>query len=137
MRLRHVGAAFAAGIASLAIPVAGWLVQFMKGSAGDQDDAPFRASAVLLILSPVLVLVCSAWFMVSTWALRRLGRLTLRALLGVSCVVCLLSGALFAVQDFGVGSLGDAAISFATFGFGACACLAVGSWVWWLLRSAA
>jgi cation transport ATPase len=135
--VRSMGASLASAIASLAIPFAVFLSTFLKGSAGDHDDAPFRASGALLMLSPLYVIIGTAWFMVSTWALRRFGKLTLRSLVTLSLVASLLFGVFAAVDRVDIGGLGDAAFSFLVFGTIAFVCLSLGSCVWWLVRPAA
>ena len=101
------------------------------------DDAPFRAAGVLLLLLPVFVFSGTVWFLVSTSILRRLGRLALRSLMTLSLVPSLIIGGLFAVQGFGVGGLGDAAVSCVLSGVGTFICVGVGNCVWWLMRPAA
>src|SRR5262245_23065340 len=123
MRVRKIAVAFASALASLAIPTAVWLWTFSRGAPTAADDAPFRASAGLLILTPVFAVVGTVWFMVSTWAPRRFGKLTLRSLMALSLVVSLLFGAFAAADGFKIGGLHDVAIFFVLFGVSAFVCL--------------
>ena len=88
------------------------------------------------MLTPVSVLLCAAWFMGSTWALGRFGKLTYRSLVMLAVIISLLVATVFAVGGFDVGGLTDAAISFAVFGLCTFVCLTIGYSVWWLLRPA-
>jgi hypothetical protein len=86
-----------------------------------------------LILSPVLVLVGTVWFLVATWGLKRLGRLEFRFLMLLLFVVSVLLGAYLAFQGLGPTWFK----AFATFGLGGFICLALGGCVWWQLRPVA
>jgi hypothetical protein len=139
--MRLLTSAFAAGVASLVLPVALDIIVFFEGpgidAAGRPDNDPYRAAAVLLMLTPAFLVLATGYFVLATWALRHLDRLSRATLLALSAAVALAIALFFAERGFQSFGVRDAAISFFLFGSFSFCSLAVGSVVLWRLRPAA
>ena len=132
----------AAGGAAWVVPAVMSMSVFLSGpgvdSSGSPDNAPYRAAAFLLILSPIFIGLLSAYFFAVAYVLRRLGIMSLLSLVSVNLVLSLVIGWEFYGQGMVVGGAEDALFSFITFGLGAFICLGLGSvfWHWEASRTA-
>ena len=98
---------------------------------GQPDDAPRRASGVLIVFSPVLVLVFGAIVAAAALVLRLIRHHTFKALLGIAFILGICLGVFFAVNGYALDGLRDAVISFAVFSVAGFVCFGLGAVVWW------
>ena len=133
--LRAVGAALASWVIPFGLGAAAFLAGPGLNARGEVDDAPYRAGAGLLFLTPIFLTVLTAYFLTLTAILGKLKRLTLSTLLGVAAVMGAGVGSSFYNQGLAVGGRSDAIRSFLTFSLGTFICLGSGcAMSWWLGR---
>ncbi len=133
--LRAVGAALASWVIPFGLGAAAFLAGPGLNARGEVDDAPYRAGAGLLFLTPIFLTVLTAYFLTLTAILGKLKRLTLSTLLGVAAVMGAAVGSSFYNQGLAVGGRSDAIRSFLTFSLGTFICLGSGcAMSWWLGR---
>lgn len=111
-----------------------WIVQQGSGALPDGDDAPYRASVLLLMFGmPAAFVLALAYFAVGTLALRAAGVLRLQFVLLASLIPSIAIASTFARQGFLAFGVRDALISFLTFGSCTLLSLVLGSLSWWLV----
>src|SRR6266404_6273825 len=124
--LRAVGAALASWVIPFGLGAAAFFAGPGVNRRGEVDDAPYRAGAGLLFLTPIFLTVLTAYFLTLTAILGRLKRLTLSTLVLVTAVVSVALGGSFYKQGLAVGGRSDAVFSLLTFGVGTFICLGSG-----------
>ncbi|HXX68226.1 MAG TPA: hypothetical protein VEK07_13635 [Polyangiaceae bacterium] len=96
-------AALAAAMTAFSIPLVvgtwGWLTWSDVNELGEPDDAPRRACAVLLMLSPLLIGFAALYFFVLGALLRRFRLPTFHGMAAAALCVSAVWGILAAVQD--------------------------------------
>jgi hypothetical protein len=140
-RMSQIARAIGAAIVSWSIPAGLCLYGFLSGpgtgtdASGRPDDAPWRASAFLLMLSPVFIVVLSGYFLALTTILRRLNRLSAVWMLAASLIVSVAFGIEFYRQGLAFGGESDAIISFQVMSLAVFLGLTPGSFFWlWRTR---
>ena len=137
--VRAIGAAVVACL----LPVIFLAHVFLSGGdtlpSGEPDNAPFRAAAILLMLSPALLALVTVYFLSVTWVLGRFDAISLRSMLIAASIPSIVHGAVFYRQGLAIGGQSDALQSFFYFALPIFASLSFGSvlWLWWFKRSAA
>jgi hypothetical protein len=126
---------FVAGIGSLAVPVILALMSSVgesrQSGAGLLDDAPARASSVLLMLTPIFLAAAMLYFAATITMLRVRGGASLRRLLGMNLVASLGVGLCFAIMGPGRFGWRDTLMTFSLFAALSMASLTCGALAWW------
>jgi len=134
--LRYLGAVLAAGTASWLCPFLMAVFIFFTDTKVDNlgriDNAPYRATYILLFLTPFFIVTFGLFFLASSSVLRLLRRYSFHTLVIVSVIVAICIGVYSAAKSLSVfGASKDAGISFGIFGSGSFICLMFGSIAWW------
>ena len=127
---------FAAGLASLAIPVLGalWILHAGANAGNPADDAPQRGAALFLITIPLMLFGLVIVFTVLGAMLRLMGGPSLARLLGLGATFALVPAIAASIAGFTHFGVRDGAISVLMFGSLAILSIGPGCLVWWALR---
>jgi hypothetical protein len=126
-------ASLAAAAAFFVLPIVGLVILAFQmpylNPDGTPDNAPLRGAFAFVFFSPVLFALLASFGFGVTLALRRIQKLTPKALLTVVVTAGLTIG-LFAAQERRFG-WPDVLITFVAFFLLTVAALGLSSWVWW------
>ena len=135
--LRHVRAVLGAGAVSGLLPM---LILVYTGFTdtgfdrlGEVDDAPRRATFMLLLLSPIFICLSGVAILFLASTLRAFRKYTLKMFAGTSGALGLAFGLLLTISIAHNDKLADMLLVGGFLGLGGLVCMVLGSLAWWRL----